>query len=120
MTTPYLNTINNRTSNVNTKNVMLKITLKAADRFNFAHMNACSLCPDEKMAEFRHIFADTNVHAIAVSETFFKTKDTFARVNMPGYKLYRNDRYRRKGGGVALYIKDCFRSRLIAKSEKKC
>lgn len=93
--TPCLSTIGgNFTSNVNvnTKNIMLKIKLKAADRFNFAHINACSLCPDSKMAEFYQIFADTNIQAIAVSETHFKKKDTFARVNMPEYKLYRNER----------------------------
>jgi len=27
---------------------------------------------------------------------------------MDGYKLFRRDRQGRKGGGVALYIKECF------------
>ena len=27
---------------------------------------------------------------------------------MDGYKLFRRDRWRRRGGRVALYIKDCF------------
>ena len=33
--------------------------------------------------------------------------------NMPGYNVFNTVRINKKGGGVALYIKDIFKSKLI-------
>lgn len=100
--------------------ILLYVTLKTntKDRFNFVHLNARSLCPDVKLDEFKYTFSNVNIHAIAVSETWFKTKDTMSRVNLHGYKLYRNDRHQRRGGGVAVYVKDNFKCRVLTKSER--
>lgn len=66
-------------------NVVLKSALnRYQNMFNFAHLNTQSLCRDSKFEEFKRIFLDVSVHAIAVSESWFKQKDTCSRMNVSG------------------------------------
>ena len=68
-------------------------------------VNAAALC---KPHALQHLSADLNSHSIdvaIVSETHFKAKHADSVVSIPGYLLQRRDRVRRKGGGVALYVR---------------
>jgi len=40
-----------------------------------------------------------------ISETHFKKKHTDSVISIPGYVLYRRDRKKRRGGGVAVYVR---------------
>jgi len=45
-----------------------------------------------------------NVQVAVISETWFKARHTTAATTIPGYNVYRLDRVRRRGGGVAIYV----------------
>lgn len=69
----------------------------------------------------QQIFAETNLTVLAVSETWFNPSINSNLVNIPGYKLIRNDRKRpnskggtKSGGGVALYLKSGINYKIVA------
>ena len=45
-----------------------------------------------------------------ITETHCKTKHTDSVLHIPGYTLHRRDRLRRRGGGVAVYVRDTIQS----------
>ena len=51
-----------------------------------------------------------------ISETWFKVRHTDSILLLPGYNLFRRDRKRRRGGGVAIYITDDVKSELYKPS----
>jgi len=80
------------------------------------YTNACSL--PGKMDELRNLVYTENFDVIAVTETWVNEEITDAELALDGYVLFRNDRKKgvhTKGGGVALYIKDIFKSRECCK-----
>lgn len=87
--------------------------------YNICHLNVRSLCDETKISEFRKIFYDSNVHTIAVTETWFKQKDNSLKVKLPNYNLLRNDRFMKRGGGVALYFRQDIPTRVVSKSSKR-
>ena len=60
-----------------------------------------------KQEELEAIVSQGNYDLVAITETWWDHSHDWSAV-MDGYKLFRRDRQGRKGGGVALYIKDCF------------
>jgi len=80
------------------------------------YTNACSL--PGKMDELRNLVYTDNFDIIAITETWANEEITDADLALDGYVLFRNDRKKghySKGGGVALYIKDTFQSRVCYK-----
>ena len=72
------------------------------------HLNSQSLRSKDK---FNTLIAEINGYdAVAISETWFKTKNTEDSTYIPGYhNAIRKDRSDDKeGGGVALYIRDSY------------
>lgn len=65
------------------------------------------------MDNIRYLFFKTNVHIIIASETWFKSCHSNAAVAIDGYRLFRNDRVRRRSGGVAVYIRNDLKCTLI-------
>uniref|UniRef100_W8B6W6 Putative RNA-directed DNA polymerase from transposon X-element n=3 Tax=Ceratitis capitata TaxID=7213 RepID=W8B6W6_CERCA len=53
---------------------------------------------------------------ICVSETWFDEDLCYSSTNIKNYKLIRNDRPGRRGGGVAIFCKDIFSMKLLSKS----
>jgi len=53
---------------------------------------------------------DTSVAVI--TETHLEQKHTSGVVDVPGYMVWRRDRRRRRGGGVAVYVKTAEQSTL--------
>jgi len=47
----------------------------------------------------------SNCDIAVISETHLKVKHTDSVVGIPGYDIFRRDRAKRKGGGVALYVR---------------
>ena len=60
-----------------------------------------------KQEELEVTVQQANYDLVAITETWWDNSHDWSAV-MDGYKLFRRDRQGRKGGGVALYIKDCF------------
>lgn len=98
---------------INYKNVVLKSSLIAGN-FNFLHINPGSL--SNHLDELRGLINGTDLHVIAVSETWFKPKHNDNLLAIHGFNLLRHDRKNKRGGGVALYIKKDLSHRIIRKS----
>ncbi|GAB0209703.1 hypothetical protein GRJ2_003436000 [Grus japonensis] len=68
------------------------------------YTNACSM--GNKQEELEAIVQLENYDIVAITETWDDSQNWAAK--MDGYKLFRRDRQGRRGGGVALYVKECF------------
>jgi hypothetical protein len=105
----------NRTS---LRNIVLKSSFRRvhATTFNFAHLNPGSAV--QHIGEMDELFCGVNLQLIAVSETWFKKKHTNRQVSLNGFRVIRSDRGGgRRGGGVAIYLKEGLRYKIIARSE---
>ena len=51
-----------------------------------------------------------NIDLAVISESHLKQKHSDSCVSIDGYHLFRRDRLRRKGGGVAIYIRHSFKA----------
>ena len=72
---------------------------------NLYVINATSL---EKPHAIQQLAADLTAYSIdlaLISETWFKSHHSDDSQAIPGYNLLRRDRARRRGGGVAIYVK---------------
>ena len=49
----------------------------------------------------------------AVTETWLSKKVNSTHINIPGYNFFRQDRQRRKGGGVGAYVRDSLRTEAL-------
>ena len=116
--------LNNLSVNEN-NGVLLNIISKFSKGFNIVHFNARSL-NSLKLDYIRDIFSDSNIHAICVTETWFCEDVQDVYLNIPNYQLFRNDRAgknrdnrvrRNNGGGVAIYIKQSLKARVIGMSK---
>jgi len=48
-----------------------------------------------------------NYYIVAIIETWWNDLHKWSAA-MNGYKLFRRNRQRRRGGGIALYVRECF------------
>lgn len=96
-------------------NSILRANLKK-ENLNKAHFNAQSLSPgttSAKIEEVRNIIRDSYLDVIGVSETWFSKHTLDKAVKIDGYRLFRNDRICKRGGGVCLYISEKLETRLV-------
>jgi len=91
------------TDTVSTERLLYQ-SLSPFHRFlKIVHVNAQSVpC---HIDELRVIFNNQPCDVILVSESWLKGHISSASVEIPGYKLYRNDRLFAGGGGTAAYVK---------------
>jgi hypothetical protein len=83
-------------------------------RLKAAHVNAQSL--RAHIDEVREIFHPTLFDLIGVSESWLKPSIHSNEVFLPGYVLQRNDRIGRQGGGVAVYIREDLKFKILSSS----
>lgn len=74
---------------------------KHSDLLNVIHINAQSLNNSVHFSEFSHIFSDSGIDVITVSETFYNDSSL---IDVPNYKVFNANRQGRVGGGVAIYV----------------
>lgn len=97
-------------------NILLKSIFRSANhRLNLCHVNAGAIHP--KIDEFRYIFEDVKLDIIVVSETWFKSYRSNASVKIDNYEIIRNDRYAKRGGGVAIYLRKGLNYKVVASSQ---
>ena len=60
-----------------------------------------------KQEELEAIVQQASYDLVAITETWWDRSHDWSAA-MDGYKLFRKDRQGRRGGGVALYVKECF------------
>lgn len=99
--------------------ILKEVLFDKKRNLNIGHFNGQSINPNarpDKFDEIKEILKDCYLDVIGVSETWLKSSTTNKMVAVPGYKLVRNDRLVRRGGGVAFYISDKLRTRVIDRS----
>ena len=84
------------------------------------HINTQSLKCFQHFAEFEYIFSNSGIDAIAVSETWLNDSVNNESVSIPGYDIYRNDRFLKNGGGNAVYVRSDIRCKVVVRSANTC
>ena len=84
--------------------------------FNFMHHNIRSLFGKQK--ELHNLLSliegeNSHIHAIGISESLLKPFIKNTDMQISDYNIFRKDRQIRKGGGVSLLIKKCFKTKEI-------
>ena len=77
----------------------------------FGHVNARSL--PNSIHEISYILSQTDFDCFGVGETWLAPNTPSDRVHIEGFTIHRNDRKNSRGGGVALYVKNNYKSRKI-------
>lgn len=95
---------------------MIDVLCKQRSGLNIVHFNARSL-NDFKLDCIKYTFEDSAIDVICISETWFHKDITDSHLNLRNYKLFRNDRKNKKGGGVAIYCKVNLNVNLLSKSD---
>ncbi|GAB0203638.1 receptor-type tyrosine-protein phosphatase zeta [Grus japonensis] len=82
---------------------VLRVKLKA--QLKCIYTNARSM--GNKQEELEAIVQQDSYDLVAITETWWD--DSYdGTAAMDSYKLFRRDRHGRRGGGVALYVRECF------------
>ncbi|GAB0179537.1 T-cell activation Rho GTPase-activating protein-like [Grus japonensis] len=83
----------------------LKQAMESVAKLKCIYTNTCSM--GKKQQELEAIVQLENYDIVAITETWWDDSHNWAAA-VDGYKLFRRDRQGRRGGGVALYVKECF------------
>ena len=82
---------------------------------NAAHLNAESVVSHRD--DLADIFASRTCHVIMISESFLKPTLPDAMASISGYKLIRNDRVGKRCGGVAMYLREDIKFKVLHVSD---
>ena len=69
-----------------------------------------------KQGELEAMMQNENYDIVAITETWWDASHDWSAA-IDGYKLFRRDRQGRRGGGVALYVRECCESSEIKYSD---
>lgn len=75
------------------------------------HLNICSV--RAKTDQLENLFTDSNLDFLGLSETWLSKSSPVASFIMPGYKVFRKDRNKGRGGGLLMYVRDNIRCKQI-------
>ena len=71
-------------------------------------LNPTSLAKPNAIEQLSADVLSYDADIIIIAETWLKKSHTDDMFNIRGYQIFRRDRPKRRGGGVAIYVKDCF------------
>src|SRR5207247_597867 len=96
---------------LNSSSMLSKIdkNIKNRDTIQFMYTNIRSILNNNKLTELSKKLQDDNIDILGITESWLKEDVGNAKINIPGYNLYRKDRLledKMKGGGVLLYVRD--------------
>ena len=94
-------------------NCVINSVLKT-NKLGICTLNSQSIA--KKMDEFRLTFHNSKATIITVTETWASASVTDSQMSLVGYNLIRHDRKGRRGGGLAVYIKNGIKYRVLEKS----
>ena len=77
--------------------------LAASQLKTIFYTKACSLFTCNKLGEIKCIANYSDINIICITETHFSTEYFDAQLEMPNYRIFRNDRDAH-GGGSSIYI----------------
>ena len=76
-------------------------------------LNPTSIAKPNALQQITTDISIFNIDIAVIVETWLKTNHSDAQFNIPGMNLYRHDRQKRKGGGVAIYCNIRLNSKVI-------
>lgn len=82
----------------------------------FGHINAHSLLAHRH--DIHDLILRSQPLVFGISKSFLKPADSSAREQIPGYTLFRHDRLGKRCGGVALYVHNSARCKIVDKSAR--
>lgn len=65
------------------------------------------------MEQLEHLFLDSNLDYLCLTETWLTSTTPSSVFTIPGYNVYRRDRGKGKGGGVLIYVRESINSHQI-------
>ena len=89
---------------------------KTKNTLKLLHISAQSLLP--KIPEPRLLVEESKYDCISVSETWMNSSFSESELNIPGFKIFRNDRKDKPHGGVAIYARSSLSPILISATFK--
>jgi len=108
----------NSSNRTNLRKIVLKSSFKCvqASSLNFVHLNPGSAVP--YIDEMNELFDGVDIQLIGISETWYKGRMTNTHVGLNSFRVTRADRGGgRSGGGVAIYLKNNLRYKVIQRSD---
>ena len=110
---------NVKTSSLNLTGLEIKLRKKSRNYLSFASHNARSLPSSHSF--YVSLFNSSKLTAFSVSETWLKSTIPSKQVELPGFKLFRNDRKcgkKKRGGGVGIYVSAKVRAKTVLMSDE--
>lgn len=96
-------------------------------KLNVCHGNAQSLCARKstKLDEVKDLLCNSKISIACFTESWLSARISDRNISIPGFKVIRNDRGYRRGGGIIIYYKQhlpcttVFSTHLLDSSENK-
>ena len=79
--------------------------------FTVGHLNARSL--NKNILELKEIVRKTKFDVISISESWLTQNTPKDRFQIEGFKIFRNDRKNKRGGGVCVFVRDHYECKKI-------
>jgi hypothetical protein len=86
---------------------------RKAEFISFYLLNPTSLVKSAAIQQLAAELNQLNIGVAIITESWFTEQHTDCFVNIPGYVLYRKDRHKKKGGGVAIYVRNDISSKIV-------
>jgi hypothetical protein len=99
------------TTYLSTAQILSQSLLNYSKQFKAAHINAESL--RGHLDEVSEIFKPQQFDVVTISESWLKPSIRSSEVTLPGYQLFRTDRINKNCGGVAAYVKEGMKAKLL-------
>ena len=98
-----------KAQNISKKNFKLKVAI--------AHLNVRFLRSRENFYLVSDTITANSFDIFTISETWLDSSTSDADIQVPGYALIRQDcGIQKAGGGLCIYIKDCYKASMVASS----
>ena len=83
------------------------------NKIKLSHLNVQSIRNRNHLIQVRELVVDKKIDILALSETWLNSSTTNAEVKIQEYNIYRLDRKHKKGGGVCIYVRNDFKTKVL-------
>ncbi|CAB4020826.1 Hypothetical predicted protein [Paramuricea clavata] len=110
----YINLISLMNNNNNNDRIsLMKGNVPESNDNDMSHINLNELSTGASKDGIRELVVDEKIDILALSETWLNTSTTNAEVKIQEYNIYRLDRKHKKGGGVCIYVRNDFKTKVL-------
>jgi exonuclease III len=82
-------------------------------------LNSTSLIKPAALQQLACVINQFNIAVAIITETWFSSQHPDALLQIDGYQLYRRDRTGKKGGGVAIFVRNDINSNILSFSHEQ-